>query len=173
VPGNAYKHKDSGEIINKENGNWVVTRKDGSKGSMGNGADYYHHENLDKAMKDVHDRHVNLQAEIKESADKKNGLHQLGQIPSAKQREGASVHQPGELSNHGFFSYKTSPDVMRTEDGHFYAEMRNGGISIHVGPLSDTPNGALKAGKIDMEKENPIAAKNIYGSGTKNERPRH
>jgi hypothetical protein len=54
--GTAYKHNQSGEVIYKNNGTWRVIRKDKSKGSLGNGEDMYHPENLNLAMKDVHER---------------------------------------------------------------------------------------------------------------------
>jgi len=72
-PLNAWKHKKSGEIINLMNGTWRVQRKDGDKGSLGNGVDMYRYEHLDKAMQDV-DQRAN---ELQQAASVKNKFSEL------------------------------------------------------------------------------------------------
>ncbi len=51
-----YKNKKSGEIVYLHNNTWRVDRKDGSKGSLGNGQDMYRFEHLNDALFDIERR---------------------------------------------------------------------------------------------------------------------
>jgi hypothetical protein len=131
----SFKHKESGQRINKVNGKWEVER---------DGKTERFHE-LDAAMKSVHEEH---QASVTDEEAPTVHTHApLSDHGAFSYKTGPTIMQRWDKQS-GSMKY--------------FAQHENGPLVLHKGPEAETPTEALKAGKADLRVKNPALFRNTY-----------
>jgi len=107
---------------------------------------------------------IAMAAEWDESAHPrgKDGKFGPGGGGPDRDRSNDTIFEHGGLSDHGAFSYKMTPDVMETPEKKYFIKSTNGPLTIHEGPLANSPEKAKEIGKEHMRIHNPGLFQNTY-----------